>query len=111
MTETATTPRIRMQTRDITVDYGNGRGVQNVSLEFEDRRVHALIGPSGCGKTTYLRALNRMHDLMRGVTVTGEALLDGDDIYAPGVDPVTASILSPSLSSISRQSSKNLASG
>jgi len=59
-----------------------------VSLRFEDRRVSALIGPSGCGKTTYLRALNRMHDLTRNVTVTGAALLDGEDIYAPGIDPV-----------------------
>src|SRR5690606_37582704 len=87
MSETATKPRIRMETKAITVDYGNGRGVRNVSLEFEDRKVNALIGPSGCGKTTFLRALNRMHDLMRGVKVTGQALLDGDDIYAPGVDP------------------------
>ncbi|MFA5551534.1 MAG: phosphate ABC transporter ATP-binding protein PstB [Trueperaceae bacterium] len=89
MTETAKGPRIRMETRNITVDYGNGRGVRNVTLSFEDRKVNALIGPSGCGKTTFLRALNRMHDLMRGVKVTGEALLDGEDIYAPGVDPVT----------------------
>ncbi|HRP46097.1 MAG TPA: phosphate ABC transporter ATP-binding protein PstB [Trueperaceae bacterium] len=78
-----------MRTHDLTVDYGNGRGVRDVSLAFEDRKVNALIGPSGCGKTTFLRALNRMHDLTRGVKVTGQALLDGDDIYAAGVDPVT----------------------
>ncbi len=89
MAEAAKVPRVRMQTRDLSVDYGNGRGVRGVSLEFEDRKVNALIGPSGCGKTTFLRALNRMHDLMRGVKVTGQALLDGDDIYAPGVDPVS----------------------
>lgn len=83
------TPTIRLQTHDLSVDYGNGRGVRNVSLEFEDRKVNALIGPSGCGKTTFLRALNRMHELVRGVKVTGQALLDGEDIYAPGVDPVT----------------------
>ena len=89
MTEPAADPRIRMRTQDLTVDYGNGRGVRDVSLAFEDRKVNALIGPSGCGKTTFLRALNRMHDLTRGVKVTGQALLDGDDIYAAGVDPVT----------------------
>ncbi|NLG07984.1 MAG: phosphate ABC transporter ATP-binding protein [Deinococcales bacterium] len=88
MADPAPAPRIRMETRGLTVDYGNGRGVRDVSLRFEDRRVSALIGPSGCGKTTYLRALNRMHDLTRNVTVTGAALLDGEDIYAPGIDPV-----------------------
>jgi phosphate transport system ATP-binding protein len=60
-----------------------------VSLTFRDKTVTALIGPSGCGKTTFLRALNRMHDLSRGVKVTGRAFLDGHDIYAHGVDPVT----------------------
>jgi len=89
MTEPAADPRIRMRTHDLTVDYGNGRGVRDVSLAFEDRKVNALIGPSGCGKTTFLRALNRMHELTHGVKVTGQALLDGDDIYAAGVDPVT----------------------
>ena len=49
----------------------------------------ALIGPSGCGKTTFLRALNRMHDLTPGARVTGSVTLEGMDIYAPGVDPVT----------------------
>ena len=49
----------------------------------------ALIGPSGCGKSTFIRALNRMHDLTPGARVVGSVLLDGDDIYAPGVDPVT----------------------
>lgn len=89
MTETAGTGQIRFETRNISVDYGNNRGVRDVSLKFTDRQVTALIGPSGCGKTTFLRALNRMHDLNRHAKVTGEALLDGQDIYAPGTDPVT----------------------
>jgi phosphate transport system ATP-binding protein len=63
--------------------------VRDVSLTFRDKTVTALIGPSGCGKTTFLRSLNRMHDLSRGVKVTGKAVLDGTDIYASGVDPVT----------------------
>jgi phosphate transport system ATP-binding protein len=50
--------------------------------------VTALIGPSGCGKSTFLRALDRMHDLTPGARVTGQILLDGEDIYAPGSDPV-----------------------
>jgi len=79
----------RMVTEGITVHYGKTLGVRDVSLTFRDKTVTALIGPSGCGKTTFLRALNRMHDLTRGVKVTGTAVLDGTDIYANGVDPVT----------------------
>lgn len=80
---------VRMETRNLTVHYGKTTGVRNVSLPIHNKKVTALIGPSGCGKTTFLRALNRMHDLTRGAKVTGEALLDGQNIYAPGVDPVT----------------------
>jgi phosphate transport system ATP-binding protein len=79
----------RLVTEGITVRYGKVVGVRDVSLTFRDKTVTALIGPSGCGKTTFLRALNRMHDLSRGVKVTGRALLDGTDVYASGVDPVT----------------------
>jgi phosphate transport system ATP-binding protein len=79
----------RLVTEGITVHYGKAVGVRDVSLTFRDKTVTALIGPSGCGKTTFLRALNRMHDLSRGVKVTGKAVLDGHDIYASGVDPVT----------------------
>jgi phosphate transport system ATP-binding protein len=80
---------VRLITEGLTVHYGSNVGVRDVSLQFRDKTVTALIGPSGCGKTTFLRALNRMHDLTRGVKVSGRATLDGSDIYAPGVDPVT----------------------
>jgi phosphate transport system ATP-binding protein len=80
---------VRMYTEGLTVHYGSAVGVRDASLAFGDRTVTALIGPSGCGKTTFLRALNRMHDLSRGVKVTGRAVLDGEDIYAERVDPVT----------------------
>jgi phosphate transport system ATP-binding protein len=79
----------RLVTEGITVHYGKAMGVRDVSLTFRDKTVTALIGPSGCGKTTFLRSLNRMHDLTRGVVVSGRAVLDGTDIYAAGVDPVT----------------------
>ena len=79
----------RLVTDGITVHYGKVVGVRDVSLTFRDKTVTALIGPSGCGKTTFLRSLNRMHDLTRGVKVSGTAVLDGTDIYANGVDPVT----------------------
>ena len=59
-----------------------------MNLDVQRGTVNALIGPSGCGKTTFLRAINRMHDLTPGARVTGQILLDGQDIYAAGVDPV-----------------------
>ena len=80
---------IRMETRKLSVFYGDTAGVKDVSLPMYNKKITALIGPSGCGKTTFLRSLNRMHDLTRGARVTGRALLDGSDIYAPKVDPVT----------------------
>jgi len=79
---------LRMETENLTVYYGQSPGVKNVSLPLHDRKITALIGPSGCGKTTYLRALNRMHDLNPIVRIEGRVLLDGEDIYAPGIDPV-----------------------
>ncbi len=79
---------LRMETQNLTVHYGKSAGVKNVSLPVYDRKITALIGPSGCGKTTFLRALNRMHDLNPIVRIEGRVLLDGEDLYAPGVDPV-----------------------
>ena len=57
-------------------------------MNIEPRAVTAFIGPSGCGKSTFLRTLNRMHEVIPGARVEGEVLLDGDDLYGPGVDPV-----------------------
>jgi phosphate transport system ATP-binding protein len=82
-------PEIRMETIKLSVCYSKTVfGIQDVSLPIYNNRVVALIGPSGCGKTTFLRSLNRMHDLNADIEVTGQALLDGEDIYAPRVDPV-----------------------
>ena len=86
--KTATGKAIRMETHDLTVRYGENVGVRDVSLPIYDKQVLALIGPSGCGNTTYLRALNRMHDLTRGAVVTGSVLLDGKNIYDSEVNPV-----------------------
>ncbi len=79
----------RMETKKLTVIYGKDLGVKDVSLPIYNEKVTALIGPSGCGKTTFLRALNRMHDLNRTVKITGEVLIDGKNIYHPKVNPVT----------------------
>lgn len=79
---------IRMETRNLSVLYGSVTGIDKISLPIFDKQVTALIGPSGCGKTTFLRALNRMHDLTRNASVIGEVLLDGQNIYDPDVNPV-----------------------
>lgn len=68
--------------------YGAAHAVRDVSMRIQPRSVTALIGPSGCGKSTFLRTLNRMHEVVPGARVSGQVLLDGDDLYAPGVDPV-----------------------
>ncbi len=77
-----------METTGLSIFYGKNMGVKQVDLLMYDKQITALIGPSGCGKTTFLRALNRMHDLNPIVRIEGEALLDGKSIYASGTDPV-----------------------
>ncbi len=80
---------VRLETRDLTVRYGDSTvGVRDVSAQIYNEKVTALIGPSGCGKSTYLRALNRMHDLAGDIEVTGKVYLDGENLYAPNMDPV-----------------------
>lgn len=66
--------------------YGAFQGLKNVSVGFQERRITALIGPSGCGKSTLLRCLNRMNDLVSGTRIEGNVSLDGEDIYAAGMD-------------------------
>jgi len=78
----------RIEVNDLNVYYGNFLAVEDVSINVEPRSVTAFIGPSGCGKSTFLRTLNRMHEVIPGARVEGEVLLDGDDLYGPGVDPV-----------------------
>jgi phosphate transport system ATP-binding protein len=79
---------LKMETRDLSVHYGKSTAIKGVSLPIATHQVTALIGPSGCGKSTFLRALNRMNDLVEGVRIEGQVLLDGQDVYARGVDPV-----------------------
>lgn len=78
----------RIETNDLDVYYGDFKAVEGVSIDIEPRSVTAFIGPSGCGKSTVLRTLNRMHEVISGAWVDGEVLLDGANLYAPGVDPV-----------------------
>ncbi len=79
----------RIETRDLNVYYGDFLAVEGVNISIAARSVTAFIGPSGCGKTTFLRTLNRMHEVLPGARVEGELLLDGENIYGTGVDPVT----------------------
>jgi phosphate transport system ATP-binding protein len=77
-----------IKTRNVDFFYGSFRALTDVTMDFEQNRVTALIGPSGCGKSTLLRLLNRMNDLIDGTRVEGEILFEGQNIYAPDVDPV-----------------------
>jgi len=79
----------RIDVNDLNVYYGNFLAVEGVNINIEPKSVTAFIGPSGCGKSTFLRTLNRMHEVLPGARVEGEVLLDGEDLYGPGVDPVT----------------------
>ena len=78
----------RIEVNDLNVYYDKFLAVEGVSIEIEPRTVTAFIGPSGCGKSTFLRTLNRMHEVIPGAHVKGEVLIDGNDLYGPGVDPV-----------------------
>jgi phosphate transport system ATP-binding protein len=79
----------RIDVNDLNVYYGNFLAVEGVNINIDPKSVTAFIGPSGCGKSTFLRTLNRMHEVLPGARVEGEVLLDGEDLYGPGVDPVT----------------------
>ncbi len=81
-------PKLKLTVKDLTVHYGPKKALGPVSMDVIDKSVTALIGPSGCGKSTFLRALNRMNELIPGCTVAGEVRLEGTDIYAKDVDPV-----------------------
>lgn len=79
----------RIDVEDLNVYYGDFLAVEDVNINIEARSVTAFIGPSGCGKSTFLRTLNRMHEVIPGAYAKGKVLLDGDDLYGKGVDPVT----------------------
>ena len=79
----------KLQLNDLNIYYGDFHAVQNVNMDIPAQSVTAFIGPSGCGKSTVLRTLNRMHEVIPGAYTKGEVLLDGHDIYAKNVDPVS----------------------
>jgi phosphate transport system ATP-binding protein len=81
-------PHTKLQVRGLSILYGEKAAVKNLHLDVAEKQVLALIGPSGCGKSTFLRALNRMNELIPGARQEGEVLLDGQDINERGMDVV-----------------------
>ena len=79
---------IKIQTRDVSVFYGEKQALYDVSVDIPDKAVTAFIGPSGCGKSTFLRCLNRMNDTIPSARVTGTIELDGQDINSSAMDVV-----------------------
>jgi phosphate transport system ATP-binding protein len=87
--DTASTAReIKIRSERVHVYYGDAEALNGVDLTIHPNEITALIGPSGCGKSTFLRCLNRMNDVIEGCRIEGLITLDGQDIYAPHIDPV-----------------------
>lgn len=74
-----------IETKEIHFHYGDFHALKDISIKIEAHTVTAFIGPSGCGKSTFLRLFNRMNDLIEGIRLTGECLVDGEDIYGKSV--------------------------
>ena len=75
-----------IEAKNVDFYYGDFHALKNISMTMESNTVTAFIGPSGCGKSTFLRLFNRMNDLIPGTRLTGECLVDGNDIYGKGVN-------------------------
>ena len=81
-------PELAIETKELSIHYGNFTAVKGVNLKVERQKITAIIGPSGCGKSTLLRAFNRMNDFVPSSYVTGEILLQGQNLYSKDIDPV-----------------------
>lgn len=79
----------KIEAEDLNAWFGNHQVLKNINMKIREKAVTAIIGPSGCGKTTLIRCLNRMHELVPSSRISGRVLLDGEDVYGNGVDPVT----------------------
>jgi phosphate transport system ATP-binding protein len=77
---------VKIQTVDLSLHYGHFHALKDVGIAIRPRLITAIIGPSGCGKSTLLRCFNRMNELIPGVRISGQLLLDGQDFYRPGTD-------------------------
>ncbi|MEV8635963.1 phosphate ABC transporter ATP-binding protein PstB [Streptosporangium sp. NPDC051023] len=79
----------QIQVSSLDAYYGKHKAIEDISMTIEPQSITAFIGPSGCGKSTFLRTLNRMHEVIPGARVEGKVLLDGEDLYAADVEPVS----------------------
>ncbi len=79
----------KIHTENMSLHYGTKRALNNISIQIPEKKVTAFIGPSGCGKSTFLRSLNRMNDLIDGVKIEGDILIDNVNIYDKNIDVVT----------------------
>jgi phosphate transport system ATP-binding protein len=77
-----------LETKNLDIFYGDFKAVTEVNMKIQRNKITAIIGPSGCGKSTLLRAFNRMNELVPGSTIKGEVTFQGQNLYAPEVDPV-----------------------
>ena len=77
---------VKIDTRDVNFWYGDFHALKGISMQIEEKSVVAFIGPSGCGKSTFLRLFNRMNDLIPATRLEGEIRIDGQNIYAKGVE-------------------------
>ncbi len=80
--------KYKMVAQDVTISYSGVDAVRNINMKFPERSVTALIGPSGCGKTTFLRCLNRMHDMTKNAKVRGKVMIDDIDLYSNDINPI-----------------------
>ncbi len=78
----------KMRVENLSAGFGQKKVLDSISISFNENAVTAIIGPSGCGKSTLVRCLNRMHEVTPGAWVSGRVLLDNEDIFSPGTDPV-----------------------
>jgi phosphate transport system ATP-binding protein len=79
---------IKMQSVNLNAWFGAKQALKDINISLKTNAVTAIIGPSGCGKSTFIRTLNRMHELVSGAKVSGQVLLDGENIYDANMDPV-----------------------
>ena len=78
--------KTKIDVQDLNLYYGTNHALKNVNMSIKENAITAFIGPSGCGKSTFLKTLNRMNDLVDGVSITGKIMIDGEDIYAKEID-------------------------
>ena len=78
----------QISTRELNLFYSENHALKDIDFDVDENEIVALIGPSGCGKSTFLKTLNRMNDLIDGVTITGEVLIDGENIYNKDIDVI-----------------------